>query len=270
MLPDIDQLAWEYLTETWTLYAKSEDTDSKTKLSTRTTINGIDNGRCIKWYGTGIVRLECFYKNGLLEGPCIEYDRKGCITRSRTFIKDKVTGLYEIFNNGVKISSGIVWESSTCDDLTGESITYDGLYTEWFKDGSIYKLINYKQGLMHGNYISYYENGQVEEKQYYINGRRIGLAKEYYESGVVKSIRRYVDNRLHGKFIDYNENGTITQQGYYRHGHIHGLVRYWNADGVLTGEANYHYRIMHGEYKEWYGPHISRTRQYYMGLAIKH
>jgi antitoxin component YwqK of YwqJK toxin-antitoxin module len=69
-------------------------------------------------------------------------------------------------------------------DLTGECIDY-------YDNGEVWSINNYKNGKEHGECIRYYSNGEVWSINNYKNGKEHGECIRYHDNGEVMAILNY-------------------------------------------------------------------------------
>jgi len=108
---------------------------------------------------------------------------------------------------------------------------------EYYADGSLKAIGEFKSGLLHGSYKHYYKNGNLKESSEWKNGRRMGISHFYHKNGNLKSISYYVDGlengvsksfypsgqqkneftwqdgNRDGEFIEYFKSGQVYKQG---------------------------------------------------------
>ncbi len=87
----------------------------------------------------------------------------------------------------------------------------DGEKIDYFADGTLMSVLNFKDGELSGDFLSYHANGNLQIKGQYVAGVKVGLFQEYYSANQKLSE------------ITYNESGEL-----------HGTIKYWRKDGSLT------------------------------------
>ncbi|MFN3917408.1 MAG: toxin-antitoxin system YwqK family antitoxin [Flavobacteriales bacterium] len=95
----------------------------------------------------------------------------------------KYSGLAVEYQNSVKVIYHI---------NHGKTTLVEGFY----KNGSKERLINYKDGVLHGEYILWYPNGSIYLKQYYENGELNGKATMFNPLGEVERETNYEKGKL--------------------------------------------------------------------------
>ncbi len=67
----------------------------------------------------------------------------------------------------------------------------DGKYEEYFNNGKIYFIENFKNGIQVGEYLKYYNTGQLKISSYYENNELNGEYKSYHPDGTLNIICKY-------------------------------------------------------------------------------
>lgn len=90
--------------------------------------------------------------------------------------------------------------------------------------------------IKNGEYIDYYEDGQIERINNYKNGEYDGKIIGYYESGQVKFEKNYRDGQFEGRMISYYENGKTKYEAYYKGNRASGKVTEYYESGLIECE----------------------------------
>ena len=69
---------------------------------------------------------------------------------------------------------------------TKERRAYYYVKIEDYDNGNIKNVINYKDGVLHGDQIYYYDNGKIETKTPFLNGIKHGVAEMYFDNGEIE------------------------------------------------------------------------------------
>ncbi len=80
-----------------------------------------------KYYEDGVIREDCSYKNGKLNGPCKHYDVKGRLYQELSYVDGKIDGPNKAYAEDGKIRMDELWSNG---QLVG--------YTSYNQDGSIH------------------------------------------------------------------------------------------------------------------------------------
>ena len=126
---------------------------------------------------------------------------------------------------------------------------------EYFDNGSIKSLVNYKDSTRHGSSIEYYRNGKIKKTNYWVNGKLNGEEKDYDSLGNIVEVVNFKEGKLNGKYLAYYKSGSLAMDGNFNDGILHGTKRQY-FDGVKKLEAEIHYVNFQGIEKEmgsvWY------------------
>ena len=77
----------------------------------------------------------------------------------------------------------------------------------YYSDGSVHSVINYKHGKKEGLSTWYYENGKPYRETPFVNDKKHGVQKKYYNTGQIMAEIPYINNELQPGTIEYNETG---------------------------------------------------------------
>jgi antitoxin component YwqK of YwqJK toxin-antitoxin module len=235
---------------------KEEKTEELTQLDIKT-----------DYWPNGKPKIVATYKNGVPEGVRREYNENGEVEKSY------------IFKNGKIIAEGILTDGGK----------REGLWKEYYLDGSLKSEGNYKNDKKTGKWKYYYPNGQLEETGEYENGKPVGKWLWYYPSGKLLREMSYYEGKPDGAFTEYDEDGNVTLKGEYLEGKRegkwvysvgdtreetmysddlkNGWDRIYSEDGTLLYEGKYIDDNPNGEHK-WYWPNgkLKQVGRYMMGI----
>ena len=128
-----------------------------------------------EYYPNGILKLEYYHNNGLIDGVYKAYDCEGYLINKQYWI------------NGLK---------------HGDFISY-------YKHNVIRDKLIFVNDKEEGIYTKFYANNQLDEEYYYVSGKKEGSYKKYYENGKIKLCGKYIDHKREGNFIKYDSNGNL-------------------------------------------------------------
>ncbi len=235
---------------------KEEKTEELTKLDIKT-----------DYWPNGKPKIVATYKDGIPEGVRREYNEKGEVEKSY------------IFKNGKIIAEGILTDAGK----------KEGLWKEYYLDGSLKSEGYYKEDKKTGKWKYYYPNGQLEETGEYVDGKPEGKWLWYYPSGKLLREMNYYQGLADGPITEYDEEGNIILSGEYLEGKREGKWTYimgdtkeetqysddmkngwdriYSKDGVLLYEGKYVDDNPNGEHT-WYWPNgkLKQTGRYVMGI----
>lgn len=130
----------------------------------------------------------------------------------------------------------------------------DGRLTEYYEDGSISSLVDFKHGKQHGWSQFFRKNGSMRKKTYFENGiqqdtlltffndgdvesafsikdgSKHGSYAYYFGNGKKKEEGSYLDDQLEGEVVSYSNRGQVAARGFYDSGVRYALIRYTNRE----------------------------------------
>lgn len=124
-------------------------------------------------YSGNKLQEEIIYKHGLFHGPFTSYHPSNGSVSSST---------------GDQTLRGKPWIKGTYVDGLR-----DGLYQQWFPDGTLSHKCFYTRGALDGEMMDYYLNGKSMQQRFYINGKLVGSVKSWTSDG--KLIEDYIANQ---------------------------------------------------------------------------
>lgn len=150
-----------------------------------------------------------------------------------------------------------------------------GLYTQCYENGSIFIESHYDAGELHGAYKEWHYNGQVFIETAYNKGKINGLRTEWDYSGQKRIEETYLNGVLNGAFKKWNGDGKIVMEGAYKNGLLEGTIirnDYFPYE-IETLETQYLNGKKHGIEKFWLTldgpPVLQRINEYFDGLLVK-
>jgi len=87
---------------------------------------------------------------------------------------------------------------------------------EYYPDGKLKAVLNYKKGELDGLALYYYQNGNLKERANYRKGTRERVSTTYYEDGNLKEEIHYADGKREGLARLYDEDGRLIGEAVYR------------------------------------------------------
>lgn len=178
-------------------------------------VNGVTNGKVIRYYPNGKIQEEAEYKYDLLNGTVVKYNTEGKVIYKATYKDDELHGTVSNY-----------YDSGTLKDET-----------------------EYKNGQRQGKSTSYHPNGKKEREMNLKDGDLEGLSVNYDDAGEVIVQRFYEkDNLVYYQYYDaqgkltepaYSKNGNIDVKAFFKNGKP-SLV-YSVRNGEITGRRiEYH------------------------------
>ncbi len=96
---------------------------------------------------------------------------------------------------------------------------FTGILKNFYPDGQVQLIDNFKDGMQHGEYISYHQNGEILLKGYFQDGKQHGIWTEFHEDGSLYWNLRYINGVAEdGIFRMFYPNGSVESEVTYRNG----------------------------------------------------
>ena len=198
----------------------------------------IPNGKYIKYYKNGQIKVQGNNKDGKRDGEFKAFLRNGKSAGSVFYKDGKIikSTLVKAMKDNASFSLvtdksydlnlyEIITEEFKNKLLEGYLIfKKDGLFNgekrEYYEEGEIKAITPFKNSLAEGTYISYYQNGNIKVKNTYKNGNEEGEGLFYYENGQLEEKYFMKNGKLDGEAINYFEDGKIRNKAIYKDGII--------------------------------------------------
>lgn len=182
------------------------------------------------------------YKDGELDGLNVIY-YKNQIKEIGHWKEGKQNGLFQLYTE-----DGILIDNALFKD--GER---DGITEQFYNDtGKIRISVNYKNGILDGEYRIYYPNEKLQAETYYANGELSGEYKEYYENGNIRLTGNYKENLPDGEWKFYLEKGNLQSVVNYKAGELNGLKEDYYENGNLWTRQEFKNNIQEGVHEVYY------------------
>jgi uncharacterized protein len=262
--------------------------------------NGLKQGIWIEYFADGKAKKETNYRDDILEGSYKEYDenggiklhleyKNGLLTESKDTLAFEITpkevydslgniifsGYYKndipvgihrkfdhqgnvinayIYNNsGIKIGEGIITREGK----------KEGPWKNYFQNGTISSIGNYKNNLRTGSWKFYYDEGKIEQEGKYKNDKEDGLWKWYYLAGSIKTEDEFNEGKEEGLFTEYDTLGNVITNGSYFDGQKEGEWTYKVGD--YSEKGKYVGDLKDGKWQAFY----KDGKLFYEGLYIQ-
>ena len=192
---------------------------------------------------------------------------------------------------GIKYYKTLV-SALMCDEAILHKIFYDGQFMNYYNNGSVYTVGNFKNGKLHGTYTNFYpydpKTDTANEKYTcnFINGLKDGEQRDYYENRDIKSIRNYklgilngrsgdfwkhkrqktvmnyVSGKLEGQYVEFynGKHNPIKVFGTMKNNQKDGIWTYGSKSGNISKKGIYIMDKMIGLWTEYYGENIIRGK----------
>jgi antitoxin component YwqK of YwqJK toxin-antitoxin module len=164
---------------------------------------GLQNGSTTIFYdSTQWKQFEIWYKNGVLDGPSIQFNRN----------ERQDTLMLKNYANG---------------KLHGEQRSY-------LPNGKLRKVTHYNNGLLDGPMYTLTEKGSKESQLNYKNGKKNGVWTYYFDSGKTARIENWKDGKKNGEFKTFDERGQVLNTENYLADIPVGKHESYYTDGKLS------------------------------------
>ncbi len=216
-------------------------------ISQATYREGLLNGESISYVNSKIYQ-RLHYRNGLLEGLAKKYNPANSkIVEQGAYLKNVRHGVWKFWSSdGSKLNKVATY---TMGQL-------NGIVTQYNENGRLWKLISYKNDVLHGHYKEFFDrkNKAVSTSGNYINGQRQGIWTYFYSASKVWKRSPYIKGNLHGNHIQYYPSGRVLKRMAYVANKLHGKFEIFSDRRInsrlLTGQ--YHNNFRTGKWLYWY------------------
>lgn len=237
---------------------------------------GKKDGAFQQWRSNGTLAIEGEYRQDLLFGTIKEYydphhilAEKPHLAVQTVYLEPGIIAEKTDYNDaGIPIlvyqlqdnigivkrlhESGLLLEQGTVHHGRRE-----GLWKEFYLDGSEKSSVFYVQGQEHGEAIHWYpmhEEKQIKRSQgHFSGGKKEGYWKEWSPKGTLISTQEFVQGVEHGTFTVYwNASAKKKEEGRYYFGDREGLWTAWYENGQLHNRTSYKKNLPEGDYEEYH------------------
>lgn len=193
-------------------------------------LSNLKEGNWVGFYPNQFVAKLVAYKQGMKDGILIQMDRKGKVTLTEHYQKDKLDGVAISYGQSGDVPLSVI-------NYTGGR--KNGLFRQYYDNGKIQEETWYRDDLKHG--LSRWNNktGQRIAEYNYEDGNFSGIQKTYYENDTLQSVMNYMNNVLTGESKEYYRNGRIKLSGVYREGLKEGNWTEFNELGNVQRVIKY-------------------------------
>lgn len=96
----------------------------------------------------------------------------------------------------------------------------EGLWLEWYPDGTLRYKAYWKNDLGHGKWEYFHPNGQLRSESFYIEDIAQGIYRSYFDNGQLQSDGVYLNGNKNGIELLYDVNGTMLKRNFYDNGQL--------------------------------------------------
>lgn len=231
----------------------------------RTDKRGLKQGLWVELDDNRVVRREMTYRDNLLDGYLKTFDAKGELVKVQKYVNGvlqespeelKTVRMAKTWFPGAKIKSKGAYDG----DLPV------GLHIEYDLDGNIVASTLYEQGVLlakgitdqqnrkQGLWKEYYPDGSLKAEGEYADDLKIKVWKFYYPNGKTEQTGSYVNGKPNGRWQWFYDDGKLFREEEYRNGAEDGFSIELTLSGdtlsfgeYVEGEREGKWRIQSGE-----------------------
>jgi len=178
-------------------------------------------------YPNGSKKMEYFYLDNQLHGPCVFYGEDGAILAQSFYVHGLQQGLATFFYSSGQLFS----EQQYVDGV------WDGEQRYYYKSGQLKTVMEYLRGLLQGPVTLYYPDGKKKRELGYQQGMRHGWERSWDIAGRLILEVQYLNGKPIGAARSWHVNGQMAQEVLYNE-ESHIVHSYhWTAEGQLIPES---------------------------------
>jgi uncharacterized protein len=216
--------------------------------------DGNITGAAINYYQNGKISSQGWYENGKAAGNWNYYNELGKLTRISYMSDDELSGFQtEYYYNGAKSVEKKFYKGCLMEmhqfDSSGNLLIYDsfpqfsGNFLLLYPGGKKLQEVKYERGEFEGMFVQYYFDGSVEFSEYFKGGLADSGYAGYYYHNIRQTEGQFKAGVKTGVWKYYNEEGKLEAIEKYANGETDGPVRYYDNLNNSISEVSYR----HGE-----------------------
>jgi antitoxin component YwqK of YwqJK toxin-antitoxin module len=128
----------------------------------------------------------------------------------------------------------------------------EGVFEEFYREGSTKKVVNYQKGMPHGDFFEFSESGELLLSGNYFEGQKSGDWTVFRSDGSVESEYSYENNLLVGTSTSYYANGQVAERIPFDRGTISGGYESFFSDGSPKERVSFVAGEEQGEFKQFH------------------
>ncbi|MGG7470174.1 toxin-antitoxin system YwqK family antitoxin [Chryseobacterium arthrosphaerae] len=152
-------------------------------------------------------------------------------------------------------ASSLVWAQKPCGYKDG---LQEGSCKEFFDNGQVKNIVEWKKGKRDGDAVFYHENGKLHAKGEYKKDFKVKEWNYYDKNGTMTGKEVYTngekniyDNSFTGTF--YSPSGKVEEISHYKFAKLHGETKLFHEDGKSVKQiGQYENGIATGKWKAFY------------------
>ena len=189
-------------------------------------IEGNEHGPIKLYFENGKINKEYNFVYGNAVDTLYKYSPDGKLMYMKVYYFDQLLGFINPLNNNFlpisekKIDLVLYFENGNKSyEATFENFWNENKEIEYYSNGKVYKVTEYKFGLKEGKETTYNENGIMILEEEFVNSYNQGFSRKYNNQGKMIAENNYYMGNLHGLQMDY-KNSAKGQKTFYYHGVI--------------------------------------------------
>jgi antitoxin component YwqK of YwqJK toxin-antitoxin module len=128
----------------------------------------------------------------------------------------------------------------------------DGVFEEFYPEGTAKKLVNYQRGMLHGDFFEFGRKGEVLLSGAYFQGEKTGDWFVYRADGTIKSEYSYQNNLLNGVSTTYFSPGQVAERIPFELGLVNGTYESFFPNGTTKQRLSFLAGQEDGEFKQFH------------------
>jgi len=233
--------------------------------------SGLFNGDYLLYYPTGEIKDSVEYEKGIIV-KCKRFLTSGLVLKTpQKLLFQSKNGLICIIDenkdtvpfSGLSVGNYSDKSRNERNYINGE---LTGSTTEYFPNGKVSSITNFKKSVAVGEYIAYFDNGSLKEQGnyakegnsvrigkwttyhknknidevgIYTNGRKDSTWNEYYENGKIELISNYSNGIKNGNYIAYYQNGNTQAKGSFLNNMRDGDWTFYSSNGSVDAQQRF-------------------------------
>ena len=195
------------------------------------------------WYHDGEQSSEITYVDGYIHGtdrryhingkPASEEEYHHGVLHGRftTYAYDGTPQLVRYYHKGRLVAYASPNADGSVRDSTAVTAAVHTIESR-YPDGKTARVMNYRNGRLHGEFKEFHPNGQLMEEAEFNAGEWVS-SKEFLPNGKVHRSSSRLEGELHGERVIYWENGQVRQKQNYLNGELHGIRTFHDKSGKV-------------------------------------
>lgn len=223
----------------------------------------------LEYYNNDLLIEKAQYKDGVIDGKYIKYDKNSQIIAEIIFEKGNLVSGTSIesfdhfYKKVISYENGKKFEKIYKNNILNKEMEYkfsfekekntspkenfkfytmelitDGVFKEYYY-GKVKLEGSYKDGLLQGEYKQYFNNGNIKTKGFYKNGKPTGVFKTYFITGELSQEKIFDKEKIVGKIKEYFITGELYSEGSIFAGEKVGIYKIYTIHGDRLEKVNY-------------------------------